>query len=330
MLDILEKKLTENPTTRKGLTTAEAEKRLSTDGENRLAKKKKTSAAKIFAGQFHDVMVMILLVSVVISVALGQYADAVPIVLIVIINAALGFIQEYRCEKTLEKAGNSSQDQTVQEDNKTEQAYSEEKPTFTDWETVTGITMPPVDYKEGTVKYKSMNEEFSMGAYEYSVTEAVTTKDLNYAYEIMNKDSADLIVNDMIKAYPTGRVKLEKNNFLWVKIHVKYDGEKDFKTNMQTFLIKRDDGHLWEHGNTSIIQDEATLLYPKESYMTNDVILKAGEERDYWFLFTIYNYNPQINELYMCGTLGNGCNTWSINHYSGNLIELKIEDKTNR
>ena len=94
-------------------------------------------------------------------------------------------------------------------DGKTEtQAYSEEKPTFTDWETVTGITMPPVDYKEGTVKYKSMNEEFSMGAYEYSVTEAVTTKDLNYAYEIMNKDSADLIVNDMIKAYPTGRVKL--------------------------------------------------------------------------------------------------------------------------
>ena len=62
MLDILEKKLTENQTTRKGLTTAEAEKRLSTDGENRLAKKKKTSAAKIFAGQFHDVMVMILLV----------------------------------------------------------------------------------------------------------------------------------------------------------------------------------------------------------------------------------------------------------------------------
>lgn len=106
VLDILEKKLTENPTTRKGLTTAEAEKRLSTDGENRLAKKKKTSAAKIFAGQFHDVMVMILLVSVVISVALGQYADAVPIVLIVIINAALGFIQEYRCEKTLEKLEN--------------------------------------------------------------------------------------------------------------------------------------------------------------------------------------------------------------------------------
>ena len=215
-------------------------------------------------------------------------------------------------------------------DGKTEtQAYREAKPTFTDWETVTGITDPAVDYKEGTVKYKSMNEEFSMGAYEYSVTEAVTTKDLNYAYEIMNKDSADLIIDKTKNMYPAG-ITENLENFLWVKIHVKYGGNKDFKTSMQTFLIKRDDGHLWDSGIMRLVQDEATLLYPKESYMTNDVILKAGEERDYWFLFTIYNYNPQINELYMCGTLGNGCNTWSINHYSGNLIELKIEDKTNR
>ena len=215
-------------------------------------------------------------------------------------------------------------------DGKTEtQAYREAKPTFTDWETVTGITDPAVDYKEEKVKYKSMNEEFSMGAYEYSVTEAVITKDLNYAYEIMNKDSADLIIDKTKNMYPAG-ITENLENFLWVKIHVKYGGNKDFKTSMQTFLIKKEDGHLWERGLLHVIQDEATLLYPKESYMTNDVILKAGEERDYWFLFTIYNYNPQINELYMCGTLGNGCNTWSINHYSGNLIELKIEDKTNR
>ena len=216
-------------------------------------------------------------------------------------------------------------------DGKTEtQAYSEEKPTFTDWETVTGITDPAVDYKEGTVKYKSMNEEFSMGAYEYSVTEAVITKDLNYAYEIMNKDSADLILGKELKSYTTGRVRGEREDFLWIKVHVKYDGDKDFKTSMQTFLIKRDDGHLWDSGIMRLVQDEATLLYPKESYKTKDVILKAGEERDYWFLFTIYKYNPQINELYMSGTLGTACDTNSIKNYSGNLIELKIEDKTER
>ena len=216
-------------------------------------------------------------------------------------------------------------------DGKTEtQAYSEEKPTFTDWETVTGITDPAVDYKEGTVKYKSMNEEFSMGAYEYSVTEAVITKDLNYAYEIMNKDSANLILGKELKSYTTGRVRGEREDFLWIKVHVKYDGDKDFKTSMQTFIIKRDDGHLWDSGIMRLVQDEATLLYPKESYKTKDVILKAGEERDYWFLFSVYKYNPQINELYMGGTLGTACDTNSIKNYSGNLIELKIEDKTNR
>lgn len=86
-----------------GITSAEAQRRLEAGGENVLAKKKKNSVLKIFAGQFHDVMVMILLVATVISVILGQYADAVPIILIVVINAFLGFIQEYRCEKTLEK-----------------------------------------------------------------------------------------------------------------------------------------------------------------------------------------------------------------------------------
>ena len=174
-----------------------------------------------------------------------------------------------------------------------------------------------------------MNEEFSMGAYEYSVTEAVITKDVDYAYEIMNKDSADLIIDKTKNMYPAG-ITENLENFLWVKIHVKYGGNKDFKTSMQTFLIKKEDGHLWERGLLHVIQDEATLLYPKESYRTKDVILKAGEERDYWFLFSITKYNQQTNVWYMCGTLGNDCNTNSIKHYSGNLIELKIEDKTNR
>ncbi len=104
MLELLDRKLPDElSSTSKGLTSAEARKRLETDGENRLAKKKRNTVLKIFAGQFHDVMVMILLAATVISVVLGQYADAVPIVLIVVINAVLGFVQEYRCEKTLEK-----------------------------------------------------------------------------------------------------------------------------------------------------------------------------------------------------------------------------------
>jgi Ca2+-transporting ATPase len=86
-----------------GLTSAEAKRRLDVSGENVLKGHRKNGVLKMFAGQFHDVMVMILLVATVISVALGRYTDAVPIVLIVVINAFLGFFQEYRCEKTLEQ-----------------------------------------------------------------------------------------------------------------------------------------------------------------------------------------------------------------------------------
>ncbi len=85
-----------------GLTEKQAEKLLSEHGYNRLAQKNKNSAIKIFAGQFRDVMVMILLVATVISVFLGEIYDAITIIAIVFLNAVLGFIQEYKTEKTLE------------------------------------------------------------------------------------------------------------------------------------------------------------------------------------------------------------------------------------
>ena len=86
-----------------GLTTTEAHHRFERDGANTLGSRKKKGPLKIFVGQFHDVMVMILLGATVISVLLGQYTDAVPIIAVVVVNAFLGFLQEYRCEKTLEK-----------------------------------------------------------------------------------------------------------------------------------------------------------------------------------------------------------------------------------
>lgn len=85
-----------------GLTEKEASERLKADGENVLAENKKTGPLKIFIGQFRDVMVMILIVATVISALLGETTDAVTIILIVLLNAILGFIQEYRTEHTLE------------------------------------------------------------------------------------------------------------------------------------------------------------------------------------------------------------------------------------
>ncbi len=86
-----------------GLTQARAARLLNRGGPNRLAEKKRTSAVRIFAGQFHDLMVFILLIATGISVLIGEYTDAIPILLIVVVNAVLGFVQEYRAEKTLER-----------------------------------------------------------------------------------------------------------------------------------------------------------------------------------------------------------------------------------
>lgn len=86
----------------KGLSPEEVLERRKTHGENRLAGKKRQSAAKIFAGQFRDVMVMILLAATAVSAYMGEIYDAITIIAIVLMNAIIGFIQEYRTERTLE------------------------------------------------------------------------------------------------------------------------------------------------------------------------------------------------------------------------------------
>ncbi len=85
-----------------GLTEKEAAAKLRAEGANVLEEGKKTGPARIFIGQFRDVMVMILLAATAVSVLLGEISDAVTIILIVLLNAVLGFIQEYRTEHTLE------------------------------------------------------------------------------------------------------------------------------------------------------------------------------------------------------------------------------------
>lgn len=105
MLELLEKEYSqplEKTGSSPGLSSEEAAKRLVQNGPNALAEKKKSQPVHIFFSQFKDIMVIILLIATGISVLLGEVYDAVTIILIVLLNAILGFIQEYRTEKTLE------------------------------------------------------------------------------------------------------------------------------------------------------------------------------------------------------------------------------------
>jgi Ca2+-transporting ATPase len=86
----------------KGLSIREVNQRLSEIGKNILETKKGVHPVFLFLGQFKDFMVLVLLAATVVSALLGEIADAVTIMAILIINAILGFIQEYRAERSIE------------------------------------------------------------------------------------------------------------------------------------------------------------------------------------------------------------------------------------
>ncbi len=89
-------------TSKEGLSKSEVERRLEEHGPNRLEERGAVSPVKIFLDQFRSVLVFILLASVAVSAALGEAADAIAITVIVILNAALGFMQEYKAEKAIQ------------------------------------------------------------------------------------------------------------------------------------------------------------------------------------------------------------------------------------
>ncbi len=90
----------------KGLSHKEAMKLLKKNGENSISSQKNVSAIKIFAGQFKDFLVLILLIAAGISIFMGETIEAISISTILFLNAFMGFLQEYRTEKILETLDN--------------------------------------------------------------------------------------------------------------------------------------------------------------------------------------------------------------------------------
>ncbi|MFH1637303.1 MAG: HAD-IC family P-type ATPase, partial [Candidatus Woesearchaeota archaeon] len=101
--------LKELSTSRKGLSQKEAALRLRRYGFNDIKRTKKISPLKLFLSQFNSILVWILLAAIVISIVLAEFfhhkdawTDAIVIAVILIINAILGFVNEYKAEKSIE------------------------------------------------------------------------------------------------------------------------------------------------------------------------------------------------------------------------------------
>lgn len=85
-----------------GLSSQEANNRLKQYGANVIKKTKKVSPLTLFINQFKNFIIYVLIAAAVVSFILGERIDAIAIGVIVILNAILGFIQEFKAEKAIE------------------------------------------------------------------------------------------------------------------------------------------------------------------------------------------------------------------------------------
>src|SRR5262245_8602864 len=84
-----------------GLSSDEAQRRLNEVGPNEIRREKATSRVILLGRQFASPVIWLLLSASVVSLALGEFLDAVAIGVIVIINAVIGFLQEHRAERAV-------------------------------------------------------------------------------------------------------------------------------------------------------------------------------------------------------------------------------------
>jgi Ca2+-transporting ATPase len=91
-----------------GLTEEQVNQRLQQYRLIRLTEEKRVTPVKLFVSQFRSVLVIMLIISALISgLILEEVVDATLITIIIVINAILGFVQEYRAEQAIEALKNA-------------------------------------------------------------------------------------------------------------------------------------------------------------------------------------------------------------------------------
>lgn len=85
-----------------GISNTEAQKRLNEFGPNELQEKKKRTLLLMILDQFKDFMIIVLIGAAIVAGILGELSDTIAIIVIVVLNAVIGFVQEYRAEKAME------------------------------------------------------------------------------------------------------------------------------------------------------------------------------------------------------------------------------------
>ena len=127
-----------------------------------------------------------------------------------------------------------SYDYETEPDGELSTAYHEEKPSVNQNES-RDVVKATVNFKNNkAITYIKMNETFSKGNYECTITEAYKTISTDFFYTLVDEQYYEALEKEIIKrryiSKDTGKLINEKNSFFCVKIHLKYTGSQP--TNM--------------------------------------------------------------------------------------------------
>lgn len=99
-IEALSKEL--NTETQKGLSAQEASERLTKDGPNEIEAEKQQSLFLVFLLQFKSPMVLLLIAAAVLSFIFEEWLDGIAIIVVIFINAAIGFYMEFQANRSME------------------------------------------------------------------------------------------------------------------------------------------------------------------------------------------------------------------------------------
>ena len=179
--------------------------------------------------------------------------------------------------------------------------------------------------KASMLKFMKMNETFTNGDCEYKVTDVIATTYRGYAYELVNDEYTEGMMDYLKKIRnvdDNGYLTDKQYRFIWVKLNIKYNGRSSTKLNMSTSLYVKKNDKLVSYGSYLIESKELWLLPDSEEKVAGRVAVNPGEEMDMWICFKA-KYNSGYT-YYMTGSFGYNDDP---RLYTGNLIELNIEDK---
>ena len=136
-----------------------------------------------------------------------------------------------------------SYDYETEPDGELSTAYHEEKPSVNQNES-RDVVKATVNFRnKNSITYIKMNEKYSFGNCECSITDAIVTSNSNYFYTLVNEKYHTILSTEISKrryiSKETGKHIRDTSRFVCVKVHMKYSGQKPVNMDIYSVLFSK-------------------------------------------------------------------------------------------